>query len=497
MRSPRRPSLPHAAGRAVRSGDAHRGSGPYLQAPLRHPAGQDDTSGTAARRTAWVRDVSARPVRSVLQPAHVPPLEGRAPRPQSRSDSVRGRVRFAHGTLHRHSGGAALEGVEMSEDMESATGEDVPPPCPNDGACESEDVCTCWTCEICDTMHEDGDPVYGSACEDCYSDRVTCCDSCSTDVLVEWEGSSVRDALGVHSERHYTEDGDSVCEDCVYTCEDCGAWWSSSDSASQCCGGGGGTIHDYSYRPALTFWSGGDVLVRTSVPQRSTLYVGVEIEAESAADTADVFLADAGEEAGSEDFVYLKHDGSLGDGGVEVVTHPATPEAFLKRFPFAALEGWADRGARSYHRQACGMHIHVSRSAFTPSHLWRFVRFQMANVGHCIRLAQRESQQWAQWDGDGMDEIKKSLPSMVKGQKRNGHRYVAINFQNPNTVELRYFKGNLSPRIIRRQVLLVSAMYTYTKDLTLKDIQGGAFGWQRFAGWVSADPFHAPLAADL
>lgn len=378
-------------------------------------------------------------------------------------------------------------------DEESATGEDVPPPCPY-GQCDSEEDCSCWVCEVCEDGQPDGDVMHGNGvCDSCYWDRVTCCDVCSADVLVEWEGSRIRDALGVQSERHYTENGDSVCEDCVYTCESCGAWWSDSDDARRCCGGA--VVHDYSYRPSPVFW--GDGLERSGRPRPSTLYVGVEIEAEGAEEGAEQFLADAGEEAGAEQFVYLKHDGSLGDGGVEIVTHPATPSAFLERFPFAAVEAWTARGARSYYRQACGFHIHVSRSAFSGSHLWRFVRFQLANVTHCIRLAQRESQQWAQWDGSGMDEVKKSLPAMVKGQKRNGHRYVAVNFQNPNTVELRYFKGNLSPRIIRRQVLFVSAMYTYTKDLTLKDIQGGAFDWQRFAEWVAGDPFHAPLAADL
>jgi hypothetical protein len=383
----------------------------------------------------------------------------------------------------------------MGDAMESAI-DDVEP-CPA-GNCDSADDCTCWSCDICDSMQSESDSTYGegAVCEDCWDSLVTCCDECGRSVTIDYQYGGVRRALGVHEEVTYTDDNMSVCSECVYVCETCEATFSCEESRDDCCGDSA-TIHDYSYRPSPLFWRMGIVPVTDGRAEPRTLYVGVEIEAEKAADTADQFLADAGEEAGEERFVYLKRDGSLGDGGVEIVTHPATPEAFLERFPFDAVEKWTGRGARSYHRPACGFHIHVSRSAFSPSHLWRFVRFQLANVEHCINVAQRNSEQWANWSGDGMDEVKKSLPSMVKGRKRNGSRYVAINFQNRDTVELRYFKGNLSPRIIRRQVLFVSAMYHYTRTLTVVDVRGGAFDWGRFVAWVDADLFHRSIAADL
>ena len=384
----------------------------------------------------------------------------------------------------------------MGVDEESAT--DVPPPCDLTGSCEDVDGCTCWTCELCDEAQTEDDPAMGDGpvCEECYARHVTLCEGCGYPALTEYVGNRAREALGVHDEYVYTQDGASLCSECVCNCSDCGEPYSDEDNALECCNAGGREVHDYSYRPSPLFWKGAPA-VWSPRPEPSTLYVGVEIEAENAADTAGQFLEDAEEEPSDEQFVYLKRDGSLGSGGVELVTHPATPEAFLARFPFDAVRKWTERGARSYYRTSTGFHIHVSRSAFTSTHLWRFVRFQLANVDYCIRIAQRESVQWANWSGDGMDDVKKHLPAMVKGTKRNGHRYVAINFQNPNTVELRYFKGNLSPRIIRRQVLFVSAVYNYTKRMTLADIKGGAFDWGRFVDWVAADPFHAPIADDL
>lgn len=383
----------------------------------------------------------------------------------------------------------------MGESIESAI-DDVEP-CPT-GECESLEDCSCWSCELCDSMCSESDPAYGegAVCEDCWDSSVCECDNCGCYLLSGYSERRARIALGVSDESIYTDDSYTVCSDCASVCEVCEAVYSGHDSAVGCCGSRNG-INDYSYRPSPVFWHMGDLPVSSYRPLPRTLYVGVEIEAEEAADSASEFLSDASEESGSEQFVYLKHDGSLGSGGVEIVTHPSTPEAFLERFPFDALEKWTARGARSFNRESCGLHIHVSRSAFTPSHLWRFVRFQLANVDHCVGVAQRRSDQWANWSGSGMDEVKKSLPSMVKGTKRNGVRYVAINFQNRDTVELRYFKGNLSPRIIRRQVLFVSAMYHYTRTLTVADVKGGAFDWGRFVEWVAADPFHRSIAEEL
>lgn len=382
----------------------------------------------------------------------------------------------------------------MSYDTEESA-HDVPPSCET---CEQpEDDCSCWCCVSCDEQYGENDTMYGNVCEGCFSEYVSTCDTCGDYVQTGWPRAYVDLGSRVVGEAVGTECGNVLCPDCVYYCSECDTAHCSEAEVSECCGDAS-AVHDYSYRPSLRFWSlqEGEV-VESPRATAHALYVGVEIEAERASDTAAQFLADADEEAGDERFVYLKRDGSLGDGGVEIVTHPATPEAFLARFPFDAVEKWTARGARSYRREACGFHIHVARSAFSASHLWRFVRFQLANVEQCIGVAQRESQRWAEWSGEGMDEVKKSLPAMVKGTKANGRRYVAINFQNRNTVELRYFKGNLSPRIIRRQVLFISAMHAYTKDMTMRDVRDGAFDWSRFVAWCEADPMHRTIAEDM
>ena len=155
---------------------------------------------------------------------------------------------------------------------------------------------------------------------------------------------------------------------------------------------------------------------------------------------------------------------------------PSTLSAFRKRFPFAALEQWRKDGARSYAYSSCGIHIHVSRSAFDPPHMWRFVRFQLWNSQLCQLVAQREASQYARWTEGGAirGNESDSLPAFIKGKDANRDRYVALNFQNDATLELRYFKGNLTEASILAKLSYVDSLYRFTKELTYRDCASGA-----------------------
>jgi hypothetical protein len=190
----------------------------------------------------------------------------------------------------------------------------------------------------------------------------------------------------------------------------------------------------------------------------------------------DRFLQDAGEDASSEPtFLYLKEDGSLGSEGAEIVTMPSTFDAFRESFPFRALDRWREDGARSYAYQSCGLHIHIARSAFDAPHLWRFTKWQLKNQEYCQTVAQRSESTYAQWtEGGRLEERACSLPEIIKGKDSNRSRYIAINFQNAKTVELRYFKGNLTEESILAKVGFVDALYFFTKSLTYQDCAQGA-----------------------
>jgi hypothetical protein len=90
----------------------------------------------------------------------------------------------------------------------------------------------------------------------------------------------------------------------------------------------------------------------------------------------------------------------------------------------------------------------------------------------CQTVGQRQDSSYAHWNYQYRDRMNMGdgLPSLVKGKSANGDRYVAINFQNHATVELRYFKGNILKAAILKNIEFVQSMYDYTKQLTAADV---------------------------
>jgi hypothetical protein len=196
--------------------------------------------------------------------------------------------------------------------------------------------------------------------------------------------------------------------------------------------------------------------------------MGIELEVEKMAEYAYDFIRAANDDYDEPNFLFTKSDGSLSETGVEIVTMPATLKAFKELWPQDAMDKARDMGARSFRWQNCGFHIHVSRSAFMPSHMWKFVRFQMRNSELCQRVGQRENSSYAEWWG--IQDNLSNLPNIVKGKNSNRSRYIAINFQRSDTVELRYFKGNILQEAIMKNVEFVDSIYEYTKQLSSAEI---------------------------
>lgn len=292
-------------------------------------------------------------------------------------------------------------------------------------------------------------------------------------------------------------DPDSAEECCVsdlFSCEECGEQWEESYEAVSCCDPGSGLLRDYCYRPPLRFWRMQDGLLQAFThSQPRTLFMGMELELEKATGGVEAFLGNADEFSDAyPSFLWVKSDGSLGSQGVELVTMPSTLSAFRKRFPFAALEQWRKDGARSYAYSSCGIHIHVSRSAFDPPHMWRFVRFQLWNSQLCQLVAQREASSYAQWTEGGAIQGNESdsLPDFIKGKDANRNRYVAINFQNDQTVELRYFKGNITEASILAKLSYVDSLYRFTKQLTYRDCASGALrNSSAYLAWLADEEY--------
>lgn len=292
---------------------------------------------------------------------------------------------------------------------------------------------------------------------------------------------------------------ESVCPECVYwcdecgephgspdesadccgpSCEDCGERWETPGEAARCCT----QLHYYSWTPPrFHFYESPEISGPSARP--GLLFMGVELETERALPHLGPWYARARESYESPRFTYCKSDGSLGEEGVEFVTMPATLSAFRALFPWDAMRELNEAGARSWYA-GCGLHVHVARSAFTdPLHLARFVLLQTRNADECIALAGRNSEQWASWDDSELAE-RGALPDYVKG-KRSGARYRALNFQPRETVELRYFRGNLRKNGLLRVVEFVAALHDYSGQVSTRDaLTRDALSWAAFVKWA-------------
>ena len=305
------------------------------------------------------------------------------------------------------------------------------------------------------------------------------CDPCAEKLLADYGGLDnffwceqcdsyeLRDESYTFNDVRYCE---SCYDDCVSHCEDCDDHYWSDDG--HYCDYESNLIHEYSYRPRPHFFGDG------------AYHFGFELEVESRQDSRREGAEYVIDKLGSH--AYLKQDGSL-NNGFEIVTHPHTLEEYQKKFNWGCISGLGERGYRSWNTQTCGLHVHVSRTAFgtikkrgdilkAQAHELRFIKLIYDNQRQIERLAGRSSS-YARFNDRG------KLAARVK-QGRQDDRYEAVNSQNSETLEVRVFKGSLKPARILSAIELVHASVEYTRDLKVSG-SNNALKWIYFVRYVA------------
>ena len=277
------------------------------------------------------------------------------------------------------------------------------------------------------------------------------------------------------------------CRNChdnyVYECNECGdSYWDgnghdcSSDNDDD-----NGSIHSYSYRPSPFFFGKGQY------------YLGFELEVESRSESRYAGAEIAQNELGGH--AYMKDDGSLSDG-FEIVTHPHTLEAYQTDFNWEFIPQLKRNGFRSWNTDTCGLHVHVSRTAFgegvspwgradreqlilrKQAHELRFMKLIYDNQRQVERIAGRANNHYATFQDKG-----KLVSKLKFGNQSNG-RYSAINTENDATLEVRVFKGSLRKERVLSALEFVTASVEYTRDLKVTS-KNQALTWLAFTGYVS------------
>lgn len=343
------------------------------------------------------------------------------------------------------------------------------------------------SCERCDTQY----PRYNWRVGNFYAASITfdnferyfnqdCCRLCREEHIAEYEDlfhCSACDSFEVRDDSGYFN-GTRYCENCldnyVYSCDECGdQYWDGDGHDCTPDEHESYLIHSYSYKPRPYFFG------------MANYHMGFELEVEADGNSrhagAEVVVNALGER------VYLKEDGSLSDG-FEIVTHPHTLDEYRTNFDWEALNSLRRMGFRSWNTHTCGLHVHVSRTAFgharkrsdlvkIQAHELRFMKLIYDNDRQISRLAGRTSS-YATFDDKG------HLVSKIKyGNQENG-RYSAINSQNSETLEVRVFRGSLKPQRVLMALELIQCAVEYTRDLRVS-AKNKALSWMMFTRYVA------------
>ena len=231
-------------------------------------------------------------------------------------------------------------------------------------------------------------------------------------------------------------------------------------------------IHNYSYKPKPVFF--GD----------TKYHFGIELEVEAGRNGdydwgAELCYRKLGDRG------YLKYDGSLSNG-FEIVSHPHSLQEIQDNFPWTMLDSLKDDGFRSWNTSSCGLHVHVSRSAFTAAslsyseretHQIKFMKLIYDNQRQVERLAGRKSS-YAKFDDKG------KVVTKVKAGYQSAGRYSAVNIENDATFEVRVFRGSLRPERVLSGIEFVHAAVEYTRNLKIV-ASDKPLSWAKFVGYVS------------
>ena len=226
-------------------------------------------------------------------------------------------------------------------------------------------------------------------------------------------------------------------------------------------------IRSYSYKPVPQFFGAKD----NPYP---AFFVGIEQELESKRGySSDLESAQAIiDEYDTDGLLYVKEDGSL-ECGMEIVSHPMSIPYFNEQYPW---DIWKPRiGAGKYLKSArtTGVHAHVSKAAFDKAHMYRFLAFQYLHPSFIETIAGRESNHYTEARPFALNLglhqpaqklVATRMSGIAKKRADVDSRYWAINTQNADTVELRYFRSTTDGNRLRFYSEWLEALYLYTQS---------------------------------
>lgn len=233
----------------------------------------------------------------------------------------------------------------------------------------------------------------------------------------------------------------------------------------------GTNIHEYSYSPTPRFYA-------SLEDEKKPAYLGFELEAGGVSIEARNAIAKSISD--DEETFYLKKDASIPDHGFELVSHPITLKWHKKLDWENILNSMSKSGMKSHNlgEEACGLHVHVSKN-YLSSYKWLLIDWFISKYQAQFELiARRKETHWACFKKSNGQKIKD-----VFGKSKN--RYQAVNFENPNTVEFRLFRGTLKYSTFMATLEIVDALVHWARQLSISDVLSTGDAFENFFGYIS------------
>jgi hypothetical protein len=351
------------------------------------------------------------------------------------------------------------------------------------------------TCVQCGRIVSDGDDYW----VDEYDDDVIYCEECYPEVSFVCQWCNDR----YHTDCMHSDGNISICDNCMedaVICDGCGDIVSSDDAREhndnyycescyeehrdRC-----PYIHSYGYTPELQF------LRIVDDPRPAVLY-GIELEADMSDDVDEDYdlRNDCATEIDSDygDMVWMTTDGSLSEVGIEVKSMPATYDYHMNVLPWDRLLKTFKKYDYCSHRAGnCGLHIHISKTAFGESKA-----IQDGNIAKFLYMIEKFWDQMTIFSRRSRDSIRQwarqyelantsdthSISS--EAYDKNMHsRHYCVNLMRHQTIEVRLFRGTLNTVSLKAALQLCDLMRNISMDVDLQQIH--EMSWPIFKDYAA------------
>ena len=233
-----------------------------------------------------------------------------------------------------------------------------------------------------------------------------------------------------------------------------------------------------------------DPIFHSGEDEQTRLYFGIEIETEVRGGNYPE-RTDAAEYAQileDKHLAYLKSDGSL-ECGFEIVTHPMSHNYFMNENDLmweVISKLKQDYNMISWGTKTCGLHIHISRNGFSGGSHQH--RFLQLVYGNKDFYEVLAGRSSSHWAkfNDIIDENTGKKSFKQKFERHGSDRYSAVNTNNRNTLEMRIFRGSLNPRFIKSAIDLAHASVEFTRVMSIQEVRSDGLSCLKFRQYIES-----------